>query len=91
MSAGGIGATVGGLKLASKAYTPQAIAAFNKVLDQRISGQQARIALQELADMAAKDPKLVPLLQEASARLSRSAGAVNANAQPRNALLPANP
>lgn len=91
MSAGGIATTVGGLKLASKAYTPQAIAAFNKVLDQRISGQQARIALQELADMAAKDPKLVPLLQEASARLSRSAGAVNANAQPRNALLPANP
>jgi hypothetical protein len=90
-AAGGIGATVGGLKLASKAYTPKAIEVFNRVLDERISGQQAKEALRELADMAAKDPKLAPLYQEASARLSRAAGAVNANAQPRNALLPANP
>jgi len=90
-AAGGIAATIGGLKMASKAYSPKAIEVFNRALDERISSQEARIALRELADMAAKDPKLAPLLQEASARLSRSAGAVTSNAQPRNALVPANP
>ena len=90
-AAAGIGATVGGLKLASKAYTPQAIAAFNKALDSRISGQQAKNALRELAELAAKDPKVAPLFREASARLARSTGAVNANAQQQNALPRANP
>jgi hypothetical protein len=91
MTTAGIGAGVGGLKLASKAYTPQAISAFNRALDNRISASQAKAALKQLADMAAKDPKLAPLYREASARLSRSAGAVSSNAKQQNALTRANP
>jgi len=90
-AAGGIGATVGGLKLASKAYSPQAIEAFNKVLDDRISRQEAREALTELANMAARDPKIAPLYKEAAARLSRGIGVARASAAGQNALMPANP
>lgn len=87
---GGIAATVGGLKVASKAYSPQAIAAFNKSLDARISRQEAREVLTELANLAANDPKVAPLYREASARLARLVGATTASEQPQNALLPAN-
>jgi len=90
-AAGGIATTVGGLKLASKAYTPQAISAFNRALDNRISASQAKAALKQLADLAAKDPKVAPLYREASARLARSAGAVSSNAKQQNALTRANP
>lgn len=90
-AAGGIGATVGGLKLASKAYSPQAIAVFNKALDERISRQEARVALTELANMAAKDPRIAPLYQEAASRISRAVGVSRASVQGQNALLPATP
>lgn len=90
-AAGGVGATVGGLKLASKAYSPQAIAAFNKVLDERISAQEARAALAELAAIAQRDPKAQALYQEAATRLARTIGVSREAARPQNALLPANP
>lgn len=90
-AAGGAAATIGGLKLASKAYSPQAIAAFNKVLDERISTQEARAALADLARIAQKDPAARALYQEASQRLARVIAASRETSKPRNALLPANP
>lgn len=92
-AAGGIAGTVGALKLASKAYTPRAIEAFNKALDETISAQASKAALTELAQLAAKDSKLEPLYREASIRLSRAAGAYRGNAEGQpgtNALAPAN-
>jgi hypothetical protein len=49
------------------------------------------VALTELANMAARDPKIAPLYQEAAARLARVAGAMRSSEQGQNALLPANP
>ena len=83
--AAGYGATMGGLKLASKAYSPQAIKAANAALDVRISKQQQSAAVNELRRLAMTDPSVARLYQEVSARISRAAGVTaqeNAFARP---------
>jgi hypothetical protein len=74
--AGGFGAALGGFKAASRAYTPEAIAAFNAALDQRISAQQQRMALNELMRLARSDPSAMRLYQEAATRLGRAGEAI---------------
>jgi len=74
--AAGYGAALGGLKAASKAYSPEAIAAFNAALDGRISAQQQRAALSDLLAMARSDPAAAKLYQEAAARLGRAGSAI---------------
>lgn len=75
-AAAGYAATLGGLKLASKAYAPEAIAAFNRALDARISSQQQRAAVDELRQLAARDPRVADLYREAVARLTRAPGVI---------------
>ena len=73
------------LKLASKAYSPQAIKAANAALDVRISKQQQAAAVDELRRLAMSDPSVQRLYQEVSARISRAAGVTaqeNAFARP---------
>lgn len=72
--AAGYGATLGALKAGSKAYSPEAISAFNRALDGRISAQQQARAVAELRALAARDPRAVDLYREAMVRLTRSAG-----------------
>jgi len=83
--AAGYGATLGGLKLASKLYSPKAIEAANIALDTKISSQQQAAAMAELKQIALREPKVAQLYQEIAARLSRTAGLTassNAFAQP---------
>lgn len=84
-TAAGYGATLGGLKLASKAYSPEAIAAANRALDGRISRQQQAQAMNQLRTLAANDPAVSGLYREVAARLSRTLGVIgsqNALARP---------
>jgi hypothetical protein len=87
-TAAGYGATLGGLKVASKAYSPESIQAANAALDVRIGQQQQAAALAELKRLALSDPKVAQLYQEVSSRLSRLGGvagsqnALAANANP---------
>lgn len=65
----GIGGTAAGLKLASKAYSPEAIQAANTALNARISNQAREAALAELRAMAAQNPALASLYQQVASRL----------------------
>ena len=86
--AAGYGATMGGLKLASNAYSPQAIKAANAALDVRISKQQQAAAVDELRRLAMSDPSVQRLYQEVAARVSRTAGMI---ATPNAFATPASP
>lgn len=70
----GIGGTAAGLGAASRAYTPQAVAAANAALNERLPGSARQEALRQLAEMAASDPRLAKLRNEVAAKLSRAAG-----------------
>jgi hypothetical protein len=77
----GIGGTAATLGAASRLYTPEAVAAANAALNDRLPGSSRQQALQQLAEMAAKDPKLNALRSEVAARLSRAAGVAGGSQQ----------
>lgn len=77
-AAGGVAGTLGGLKLASGAYSARAIERFNQVLDERIGREGQVAALAELRRLAGQEPAVRELYQQAAARLSRAAGAEGA-------------
>lgn len=77
--AGGYAATAGALKLASKAYTPEAIALANKALDARISRQEAGKALQELQVMARSNGQVRELYRKVAAIAASGAGVATAS------------
>jgi hypothetical protein len=81
VAAGGYAATLGALKAAAKAYSPEALAAVNRVLDQKISAQQKAQGLAELQRLAANDPG-ARQIYDAALRLIRTGGMVAAP-QPR--------
>lgn len=56
-------------------YSPQALALFNRALNNRIAREQQIEALQQLGLLASQDPKLRSLYAEASQRLARASGA----------------
>lgn len=64
-------ATIGGT---SAAYSPRAVEIANRLLGERIAGQEQRSLLAELANEAANDPAARELYQQVAARLSRAAG-----------------
>lgn len=73
-AAAGYGGTLGGLALASRAYTPEAVQAANVALNARISNQARQQALRELQAMAASNPQVQALYQQVL-RASGLAGA----------------
>lgn len=77
-TAAGYAGAAGGLRLAAGAYSPRAIEAFNRALDERIARQGQQAALVELEQIAAQEPAVRELYREAVARLSRAAGAEGA-------------
>jgi hypothetical protein len=77
-------ATIGGT---AAAYSPRAVEIANRLLNERIAGQEQRQLLAALAEEAANDPAARELYQQVAAKLSRAAGvAGGARAAP-----PANP
>ena len=70
----GLATTAGGLALAGRAYSPQAIAAANRALARNIAGRDQAAALAELRQIALNDPSVQELYREVAARLSRAAG-----------------
>jgi len=65
----GVGTTIGGLSLASKAYSPKAIDLANKALDSRISRQEASAILAQMSRLGGKDAQLY---RQVMARLGRT-------------------
>ena len=75
-------ATIGGV---SVAYSPKATALANRLLNERIAGQEQRKLLAALAEEAAKDPKAAELYRQVAAKLAQAAGvAGGAQASPAN-------
>jgi hypothetical protein len=72
----GMAATTGGLAAASRAYSPQAMAAFNAALRSNISQREAASAVGQLGRIAAKEPAARALYREALQRLGRTAGLI---------------
>jgi hypothetical protein len=70
----GLAATAGGLAIAGRAYSPQAIAAANRALAQNIAARDQAAALAELQQIALNDPSVQELYRQVAARLSRAAG-----------------
>lgn len=66
-AAAAIGAT-------SVAYSPKAVALANRLLNQRIGGQEQRALMAQLAQEAANDPSAQELYRQVAAKLSRAAG-----------------
>jgi len=73
-AAAGIAGTAATLNAASRLYKPEAIAAANAALMERISPSERQQALRALADLAANDPAAQELYRQVAARLSRAAG-----------------
>lgn len=73
-----VAAPLVGLKAASRLYGPKAVEAFNVALDSRISRQGAAAAMTQLKNLAASNPKLKPLYDEAVKRLAMASGASRA-------------
>ncbi len=71
---------LGMLGAMARAYSPQAIAAYNAALDQRISGQARAQALYQLQQMAGRDPRLMALATRAAGVLGASRSATPAQA-----------
>ena len=78
-TAAGIGGTAATLAAASRIYTPEAIAAANVALNQRITAQARQEGMKELARIAANNPQARKLYQEIINRTSQAAGAVGAS------------
>lgn len=81
----GLGATAGGLSLASKAYSPRAIELANRALDNRISRQEASAVLAEMSRLGGEDAQLY---RQVLTRLGRTTAvtAASATSRPSNAL-----
>jgi hypothetical protein len=78
-------AALGGLKLAARAYAPEAIAAANAALDARITAQGQAQALAQLKAMAQRDPAVAQLYRAVAERLSRSAAVAASPSAPQSA------
>lgn len=74
-AAAGTAGTVGALGAASKAYSPKAMAAFNRALSARLTAQERQAAFVELEQLVARDRSVTPLYREALRRLSANAPA----------------
>lgn len=82
-AAAGIGATVGGLSAASRAYSPRAIEAANAALNRRLGAEAQEAALAELAELAERQPQVRKLYEDVLARLPRTGGIVAQDGQSR--------
>lgn len=78
-AAAAVAAPLAGLGLASRAYSPRAIAAANAALTRRINTQEQRAAMTELRNMAASDPRVQDLYNRIVRRLSNASGAARAD------------
>lgn len=66
---------VGGLSAGAAAYSKPAMDLFNKILAQNVSRRDAELALEQLGQLAAQNPQLRALYEQAAARLGYGAQA----------------
>jgi hypothetical protein len=71
----GMLATAGGLKAASLLYTPRAVELANRALRERLSQREAQAVVEELREIAQRNPQALELLREVETTIYRGAGA----------------